>query len=119
VAESDRLEDGSLGPLAIQVRKKRFEAYNKAWIQAVDDAAAYRRPTAKARSDEEESDMGMTPASGIDWRSVMQREKMQLDMNTLSAEMATTMRSHALGGLGMYGMMAGHLGHWSTHWGSP
>ena len=64
VSELDRKDDGTLGQLSIQIRKKRYESYNYVWV----NSTAFQNHVTDEHLDAEDmlslGRMGMTPYSG-------------------------------------------------------
>ena len=62
VVEEDRTEDGVLGELGAQVRKRRFQSFNKEYLQKTAlDAEQYRRNYPSPSQSDDDASASPTP----------------------------------------------------------
>lgn len=79
VLELDRREDGELGQLGAQIRKKRFEGYNQQWL-----ASASVGVGASARETDFDALSHTLKGDKTNWRAMLNpKERLQLDMGNL------------------------------------
>ena len=95
VLEYDRKDDGELGQLGLQIRKKRFEGYNNRWLaqfdmlnggtgQAGGGKYAGSISAGQYEDDDDEDDMKGVVHGSMEWKMLMrQKERLALDMSDL------------------------------------
>ena len=81
ILELDRSEkDGSLGRLGLQIRKKRFEEYNGAYLDAENNQSGEMDEF----DDNDMSESGNDRDTSIDWKSLMlNRERLTMEIDEI------------------------------------
>ena len=107
VLEYDRHDDGELGQLGMQIRKKRFESYNSKWLTQFDLLSGgaghmgnnYQNNNSQINYDDEDMDesdeYGNIAHGSMEWKMMMrQKERLALDMSDLDAAVGGRMIGH-------------------------
>eukprot|EP00605_Chrysophyceae_sp_TOSAG23-4_P001178 GSChrysophyteH1.ASY1.ANO1.1286.1 assembled CDS len=93
VLEYDRHEDGELGQLGLQIRKKRFESYNSKWLTHFDmlsGGAGHNGSTGYGNDDgydyQDDDDYRGVQHGSMEWKMMMRQRELKglaLDMSDL------------------------------------
>lgn len=88
VLELDRREgSGELGELGVQIRKKRFEGYNRQWMAMLDVDFGGGAGGADYLDDDDHDEHGTTNDGSMDWGTLMEsRQRLTLEMNELERQ---------------------------------
>lgn len=87
VLEYDRHEDGELGQLGLQIRKKRFESYNSKWLTHFDMLSGGTGHSGGTVYDyQDDNDYRGVQHGSMEWKMMMRQKELQglaLDMSDL------------------------------------